>query len=452
MYNYSTIKDLAAQLRQRGLKYAVTDLIALAAQNDPFYVGTDTDIKNGRWFAALWQQFGYAGNIHLRRMHYQIISQAEPVLMPDGAPYENTLKCWNYLEMASKNARYLEYVDPQAFVDRRNPEPKLFAVSGQGAPQIYLTDDLSYWDFAFPAEPSLPRYGTDGFLPDQRYHLEIWVEKSTMNDVLLPLCERYGVNFVTGVGEQSITSTIQLVQRAIQSGKPVRVFYISDFDPAGRSMPVAVARKAEYYLQKFRADLDFRLFPIALTQEQCHFYSLPRTPIKETEKRKDHFEQQHGDGATELDALEALHPDALRGLVQEAILNYYDGALATNVRSQQEALEQDLKAVRRNVLAAHIDELEELAAEYETLRTEFEERMASYKEQYSNVWHAMHQELEAECLNIANYPLPEGEERAELGDGLLDSRRSYLAQLHVYKAFQGKSNGFDRATLDLLEG
>ena len=40
----------------------------------------------------------------------------------------------------------------------------------------------------------------------QRYHIEIWAEKTTMNDVLLPLCQRYGVNLITGAGEQSLTS------------------------------------------------------------------------------------------------------------------------------------------------------------------------------------------------------------------------------------------------------
>jgi predicted nucleic acid-binding Zn-ribbon protein len=39
----------------------------------------------------------------------------------------------------------------------------------------------------------------------QPYHVEVWCEKSTMNDELLPLCERWGVNLINGVGFMSIT-------------------------------------------------------------------------------------------------------------------------------------------------------------------------------------------------------------------------------------------------------
>ncbi|KXK20468.1 MAG: hypothetical protein UZ15_CFX003001693 [Chloroflexi bacterium OLB15] len=80
-----------------------------------------------------------------------------------------------------------------------------------------------------------------------------------MNDVLLPLCGQYRVNLVTGVGEMSITSVLELTRR--MNGKPVRIFYVSDFDPAGQSMPCAVARKVEYFQHKHGDDADVMLFP-----------------------------------------------------------------------------------------------------------------------------------------------------------------------------------------------
>lgn len=451
MYTYTTIKDLARQIRSRGLKCQVTDLIALAAQNDPFYVGTETDIRNGRWFAELWDRFGYQGNIHLRRVHYQIVSQEEPVLMLDGTPYENTMRCWNFLEMASKTARYLEYVNPRAFVDRRNPDPMIFTDWTRPVPGIYVIGDLDYWDFDLPAWPRLPEYLPEGFTPQQRYHLEIWVEKSTMNDVLQPLCERYQVNLVTGVGEQSITSTIQLVQRAIHSNKPVRVFYVSDFDPAGRSMPVAVARKAEFYIQRYDPSIDFRLFPVALTQEQCEIYSLPRTPIKDTEKRKGHFEDQHGTGATELDALEALHPGVLQDILKEYIFQYYDEGLWGRVRSAKADLENALNEWREAILEHHQEQINALRDEYDTIRREFQDRITQHKENVTDLWQILRDYLEGVKPDIDDYPVPEAEEREEVAEGLFNSQRTYLEQLHVYKAFQGKSNGFGHISMTLLE-
>ena len=70
--------------------------------------------------------------------------------------------------------------------------------------------------------------------------------------------------------------------------------YISDFDPAGRSMPVAAARKIEHFVQRQADDdlLHITLQPIALTPEQCAEFELPRTPIKDTERRGARFESR----------------------------------------------------------------------------------------------------------------------------------------------------------------
>src|SRR5947199_9661088 len=124
-----------------------------------------------------------------------------------------------------------------------------------------------------------------------------------MNDVLKPLCERYRANLQTGLGELSITATLACCQRLQQAGKPARLLYVSDFDPAGQSMPVAVSRKIEYFVRTLGLELDIRLFPVVLTLEQVRHYQLPRTPIKETERRRGGFETRSGEGAVELDAL-----------------------------------------------------------------------------------------------------------------------------------------------------
>ena len=95
-----------------------------------------------------------------------------------------------------------------------------------------------------------------------------------MNDVLAPLCERYGANLQTGMGEMSITATLALVHRLQQANKPARILYVSDFDPAGQSMPVAVSRKIEYFVRTLGFELDIRLFPVVLTLEQVQYYQL----------------------------------------------------------------------------------------------------------------------------------------------------------------------------------
>ncbi len=53
--------------------------------------------------------------------------------------------------------------------------------------------------------------------------------------------------------------------------------------------------------------VDVRVFPVVLTLDQVQYYQLPRTPIKETERRRGGFEGRYGEDAVELDALEALY-------------------------------------------------------------------------------------------------------------------------------------------------
>src|SRR5258708_5963096 len=95
--DYEQIKQLARATGQK-----VTDLIALAPQNDPFYTGTPNDLALGQWFASLWQAFGYTRGVHIRRVHYQIISQDPPVILPNAVPYENTMDGWDLLTLPRK--------------------------------------------------------------------------------------------------------------------------------------------------------------------------------------------------------------------------------------------------------------------------------------------------------------------------------------------------------------
>ncbi|MBI4847900.1 MAG: hypothetical protein HY808_04885 [Nitrospirae bacterium] len=66
--------------------------------------------------------------------------------------------------------------------------------------------------------------------------------------------------------------------------------FISDFDPAGETMPISVARKIEYFIRNTSNLKDIKLKPLMLTKQQCIDYQFPRTPIKDTDKRKGAFE------------------------------------------------------------------------------------------------------------------------------------------------------------------
>jgi hypothetical protein len=311
--------------------------------------------------------------------------------------------------------------------------------------------------------PDEPRFEVQGYAGiEQKFLVEVWAEKTTMNDILIPLCRDYGVNLVTGAGELSITAVLDFLARVKKAGKPARILYVSDFDPAGLGMPISVARKIEFYLRKYHQDLDIRLEPVVLTHDQVREYKLPRTPVKDSDRRKAGWVRDYGAGQTELDALEALHPGELRKLIRHAILQYHDYELPDKARAARQRLTQDLKAERDAIIRAHLDELTALNDEYhailhaydETQRQfaelvqqfqpqldEYNERMAALREHGQAAYGKLYADLEAVDLDLDAYPLPEPDLPEEPDSLLYDSNRDYLAQLAHYKA--QRHNGGD---------
>ena len=445
MMDYETLKALAKQLHR-----PVPNLIALARNNDPFYMGTEQDRRDGAWFRDLWERFDYTRGVHIRRMHYAIVSANPVVITPNGKPYENTESCWQYLNVASKAARYLEYVDPGAFVDRRNEDPDTTWMESDSREVSVSVAEVSKYGMSVHFPP-LPDYSLDTFTSAQRYHLEIWCEKSTMNDVFRPLLMEYKAVLVFGKGELSITAALEAIRRFQRSKKDVRIFYVSDFDPAGVGMPVSMARKLEYFIRKLGLDIDVKLFPVVLTAEQVkHYTRLLPTPIKDSERRKSKFEERFGNGngenvAVELDALEALYPGELQRILQEEMERYYDSLLAFHVREERKLVEQKLQEARERVYGIHAEELAALEAEKKELQAIFDghlkERMARYYQRCYDLSRSIQSELVDEPLEISTDSIPEAEEAEEREGALFDSARTYLEQNDVYQAHKG--NGSD---------
>jgi hypothetical protein len=409
MINHEWIK---AEADQRGCR--VTDLLALAPQKDPFYVGTPGSHAQGRWFQEIWQKGGFSTGIHLRRLHYWCVSQGD-LKLDNGKPYENTDRCWQYLCIASKAARYLGLVSIANIADHKNPEPHVF-VQPQAEPNARFWIDTPEFSDPYVSINDGNCYNLANVQP---YLLEIWVEKSSMNDVLLPVCKRFCANLVTGEGEMTLTAVYALLQRIRNADRPVRVFYISDFDPAGYSMPCAVARKIEYLLRAEEVCLDVRLHRLLLNRDHVDRYALPRTPIKESERRAASFEAHHGGGCVELDALEALHPGVLSTIVTQALSHFYSREAEQDARHK----EWDLRhAIRDRVSAVTARYTEHISA-LQQMNRELDELTVPDLEQYE-----------------PQRPEPTA---SDLGfTWLLDTGRNYFDQIGAYKAYaQGGDNG-----------
>lgn len=379
-------------------------------------------------------------------MHYAIVSQNPPIKFPNGKPYENTLECWGELTIAAKAARYLEYVDPAAFVDRRNEEPKDFSDFDR-VKEAENAEITEIWDapgdIRMPTLFQAPHYGQlKDFRAPQRYHLEIWCEKSTMNDILKGLVIQHNGTLLFGKGELSITAANEAITRFQEVGKPVRIFYVSDFDPAGACMPVSMSRKLEYFVRKLGLDLDIKLFPVVLTHQQTKEYSrLLPTPIKESEKRKTSFEAKYGKGAIELDALEALYPGELKRILEREMSRYSDSKLWSRVNDFHGEQATKLSETQKSVYEAYAEDMRRIQAEEATLNNEWQAIIGPFNEKFSahigrrvETWQAIKDKLEEDQPAISEDDLPEPVMAEERGGALYDSTRDYLTQNDVYQA------------------
>ena len=435
------------------------DLLVLAPQNDPFNAGSPTDLAQARWFAEIFQKYGFKRGVHVRKIHYKLQALRENVVRPDGKLYENTEESWRYLEMAAKKARYLGLVDPADFDDRRNPDPVDYAPEPREAPEPdWHVDDEFYWhlpeiDSSLSFYIDVPQIRVSGYdyePGDQPYHEEVWIEKSTENDVLEPICQQYGVTFRPGLGFQSITTATKALARFVELsalGRPSRIFYIADHDPAGDFMPVAVARQLEFWLWKNGLHADVKLILLALTREQVEQYDLPRKPIKESDRRKAGFEERRGEGAVELDALEALHEGALARIVGDALLQYRDEGLEARLEaaaytaeteadseweSAIEEIKEEVSELRDEVTAVvkpFKPKLDKLAQELEEALAPVKERIEEFEERAQE---AVNDAANLLCVDLPDRPEPDTDPSDE-SDWLFDSSRSYAEQLKHYR-------------------
>lgn len=222
----------------------------------------------------------------------------------------------------------------------------------------------------------------------------------------------------------------------------MRVFWLCDFDPAGDSMPVAMARQLEYWGQD--AGLDIKLHHLLLTREQCQEYRLPRTPIKETDRRRTGWETRYGQGATELDALDALHPGELARIVTEAIEPYVDLELQEKLYQAREEAQEQVDAEWQELTGEDQQQLDEISQQAEQIAESYQERLGQLSDELHKdmqplqdklnlVWQAIREKSYGMDAHLVDRPEAEADGIDE-DDWLFDNSRDYIKQLKYYKS------------------
>jgi hypothetical protein len=211
----------------------------------------------------------------------------------------------------------------------------------------------------------------------QAFHFAIFGEKSSLEDVVLPIAQQFEADLYLPTGEISDTLVYQIAKEANDDGRPLVLFTLSDCDPAGHQMPVSIARKLQAFADLFFPDLRFEVVRVALTPKQVKEEKLPSTPLKDTEKRASRWRDAFGIDQTEIDALTTPSKRRiLQRILRLAFKPYVDPTLGERVADAK----SEWNTAARNALEQQID-AEHLAR----LREEASTKLDELREQIDHI-------------------------------------------------------------------
>lgn len=186
----------------------------------------------------------------------------------------------------------------------------------------------------------------------QVVYLEVWVEKDALSGVLKRVTQEYGINILVNRGYSSASAMYDSYHRfrkAILNEQEVTVLYLGDFDPSGIDMIRDIEERSLEFLYNCK-DLNrrandwgedpmffqrnnFSIVPIALNRQQIAEYNPPPNVAKTTDSRYSNFASEHGSQSWEVDA---LRPEVLNSILQEAIESRIDLELLEQVKLEEE--------------------------------------------------------------------------------------------------------------------
>lgn len=147
--------------------------------------------------------------------------------------------------------------------------------------------------------------------------VEIWIEADSLASTITPTVFEWGLDLHVARGFSSDSYLYSAGDAIRYDGRETYVYVLTDFDPAG----LVIAEKVAEALPKFAKGVPVHVERLALNAEQVAEHNLPTRPLKKTDSRAKKFLNIYGNVAAELDA---LSPNILRGLADEAISRHAD--------------------------------------------------------------------------------------------------------------------------------
>ena len=184
---------------------------------------------------------------------------------------------------------------------------------------------------------------------DADVRCEVWAESRSIASVLQDDCNHLCVSLFPCAGFASLSFIHEAAEslNAEEDDRPVQIFYIGDYDPAGVLIDVTLQRDLREHL---RPTIELRFERIGINQEQIAEHDLPTKPRKDTDRRSLHIKYS-------VEA-EAMPAKILRGILRdkvEALLPANALAIANvNEESERAYLGQwaeraDLDRIKRSI-------------------------------------------------------------------------------------------------------
>lgn len=241
---------------------------------------------------------------------------------------------------------------------------------------------------------------------DQKYYIELWVEKDALSGVLKKITEHYHIKLIVNKGYSSTSAMYDAYERVrdnLLEGKRVVILYLGDHDPSGLDMIRDINDRTktfignseeikelwdnmypqdeeimqelregyywedeEYFSYEFEnsngeidKDMDFakcyahkfyddkvEVRPIGLTMEQIRQFAPPPNPAKVKDPRAKWYVKKFGQVSWEVDA---LNPETLHKLVRENVEGLIDIDKFNEKIKQEERDKQKIKKLTENV-------------------------------------------------------------------------------------------------------
>lgn len=189
----------------------------------------------------------------------------------------------------------------------------------------------SHWDNPRGIIKSAARsYRVDSW-EGQLYKPEVWIEKDAQAGVIEGVCDRLDVPWFSCRGYVSQSEMWSAGQRFREyhegAGQQPIIFYLGDHDPSGLDMTRDIRERLSMF-----AGFEVLVVRLALNMEQVIELDPPPNPAKLKDSRAGAYVREFGYDSWELDALE---PDYIVDLVEEAVTGKVDGGAAKKALERQ---------------------------------------------------------------------------------------------------------------------